>query len=290
MLDDHLRTFGRWLAELDWASVCTGQLPGVTIYHLDGVAVHRHVPAAPNGEPPIVMVHGGEHAAWVWERWGPYFAGLGWDCHALDWYGHGDSDTHPDFTKRSITDVQHEILSVSRQFDEFHLVGHSMGGLAALVSAASLRPKSLTLVTPVVPAQVNAEPIPVPLDMERPFGVPPFEMAKGMFFSTMTDEQARPYYDRLQPESSQAVWEATRWTVSIDLAAVRVPTLVLGAGADTLTPEPVVRELARLMNATYLDFPGIGHSDLLLKDGGWEQPAAAVESWLRAPGPAAPGA
>jgi pimeloyl-ACP methyl ester carboxylesterase len=253
---------------------------------VDGVAVARHEPATPNGKAPIVMVHGGEHGAWVWERYGPFFASKGWECHALDWYGHGRSDAVPDFTERGITDVSREISSVSRQFAEFHLMGHSMGGLAALVSAAALNPKSLTLLAPVVPAEVNAAPVPVPVDLAQPFGVPPFEIAKEMFFSTMTDEEAEPHYARLQPESAQAVWEATRWTVSVDLAAVRAPTLVLGAGADTLTPTPAVRELARLMNATYLEFPGIGHSDLLLKAGGWELPAAAVESWLRALAPA----
>jgi pimeloyl-ACP methyl ester carboxylesterase len=256
-----------------------------TTYFVDGIAVHRYRPATPNGKPPIVLVHGGAHAAWVWERYGPFLAGKGWDCHAFDWYNHGQSTSLPksDFIRRSITDLHREILSVTRTLPAFHLVGHSMGGLASLVSGTLLNPKSLTLINPVVPSQVGATPIPVPVDLAAAFDVPPFEVAKGMFFSTMPDAEAQTYYARLQPESSRAVWEATRWTVPVNLAAVHAPVHVIAAGADTLTPPNWVRALATLVGARYDEFAGIGHSDVLLKSTGWQQVATNVEAWLAAP-------
>jgi pimeloyl-ACP methyl ester carboxylesterase len=256
--------------------------PTTTTYTVDGIAVRRH--GTTTGRPPVVLVHGGAHAGWVWDRFAGYLAGRGWDCHALDWRNHGGSARLPpaDFVHRGIADVRTEIATVSAPFDEFHLVGHSMGGLAALVAATTLAPLSMTLLTPVVPAQVGPPPIPVPLDLATPWSVPPLLVAKAMFFSTMTDEEAATHHAKLEPESPRAVWEATRWTVPVDLAAVRARTLVVGAGADTLTPAEHVRALATLMAARYLEYPGLGHTEVLVKEPGWREVATAVEEWLRA--------
>jgi pimeloyl-ACP methyl ester carboxylesterase len=255
-----------------------------TAYLVDGVAVHRYRPATPNGLPPVVLVHGGAHASWVWERYGPFLASRGWDCHALDWAHHGDSAPlpAPEFVGRGITAVHAEIATVTRALPRCHLVGHSMGALAALHSATSaVDPVSLTLITPVVPAQVRAEPVPVPVDLGVPFAVPPFPVAKRMFFPAMSDAEALPYYEKLRPESSRAVWEATRWTVPVALDAVRAPVFVIAAAEDALTPPGHVRALATLLDARYAEYAGLGHTDVLLKAAGWRRPAADVEEWLR---------
>lgn len=257
------------------------------IYYVDGVAVRRYVPAVPNGRPAIVMVHGGAHAGWAWERYAPYFAGLGWECHALDWLHHGLSASLPttQFITRGIADVYWEIRLVTNrlraQGRPFILLGHSMGGLACLYSSQLLTPAALVLVTPVVPAQVFAEPIPIPIDFTKPFPVPPFEVAKGMFFATMSDAEAMPHYQRLQPESPRAVWEATRWMVSVALDAITAPTMTVAAEVDTLTPASAIRRLAELLDCRHVDVPAIGHSDVLLKAQGWLPVAQDIERWLR---------
>jgi non-heme chloroperoxidase len=255
-------------------------------YQLDGVAVDHYRPATPNGRPPVVLVHGGAHGAWTWALPAAHLATRGWDCHVFDWFDHGSSTAQPAnaFVSRSIVDVLREIRIVSAPLGEFHLVGHSMGGLAALHAATVLTPASLVLVTPVVPAEVGAPEIPVPVDLTQPFAVPPFEVAKGMFFPTMTDEEARRYHALLTPESSRAVYEATRWTVSVDLAKVTAPTMVIGAGADTLTPPAAVRGLATLLGCRYVEHPDVGHSDVLLKTGGWQPVATDIERWLATSG------
>jgi pimeloyl-ACP methyl ester carboxylesterase len=258
-------------------------LPLITTYAVDGIAVRRHLPSVTD-RPPVLLVHGGAHAAWVWDPVAAFLARRGWDCHALDWRNHGESARLPaaDFLRRGIADVRADIAAVAGPLGDCHLIGHSMGGLAALVAATTLSPLSLTLVTPVVPAQVDPPPIPVPLDLTVPWTARSLPVAKTMFFSTMTDAEAAEWYARLEPESPQAVWEATRWTVPVDLAAVRARTLVIGAGADSLTPAEHVQELATLMDARYLVYPDLGHTEVLVKDPGWQQVATDVEEWLRA--------
>lgn len=255
---------------------------GVPIYFVDGIAVHHYRPATPNGKPPVVMVHGGMHAGWSWDNYGKFFADKGWDCHALDWYNHGDSTALPeaDFIKRGHADLHREILSVTRQFPAFHLMGHSIGGLATLISSTLLHPESVTLLAPVVPAQVGAAPVPMFVDLGQPFPVPPFDMARAMFFQTMTGDEAGSYYTKLQPESAQLVWESARRDVPVNLAAVRAPVLAVAGGEDTLTPAPDIQKLADMLGATYLEYPDTGHSELLLKNKSWQQVATDIEAWL----------
>lgn len=256
----------------------------VTNYVVDGVAVQRHQPTVSNGKPPIVMVHGGAHGAWVFERYAPYFAGLGWDVHVLNWYNHGDSADQALnlFIKRSIIDVNREIQSVTRQFSTFHLMGHSMGGLAALFCGTFLNAKTLVLIAPVVPSQVGATPIPIPIDLSVLYPVVSFADAKAYFYQTMTDAEAQPHYVRLQPESSQAAWEATRWTVSINLSPVTMPVLCISASLDVLVPAQYVQTLSTMLShGEYAQF-NTGHCDLLLKSGAWSAPAGRIATFLNA--------
>lgn len=254
------------------------------VYYLGGIAVRRYRPASPNGRPPVVMVHGGAHAGWAWVRYAGLLAAAGWECHALDWYHHGLSAALPvdRFIARGIPAVGAEIGIVSRALPRPPvLIGHSMGGLAVLSAAQQLSAHALVLVTPVVPAEVGADEIPIPVDLTQPFPVPPFEVAKAMFFGTMSDAEAAPYHNALQPESPQAVWEATRWTVSVDLDRITVPVMTVAAGADTLTPPEAVSGLAGLLGSTHVEVPNIGHSDVLLKSSGWQSVASSIEQWLR---------
>lgn len=282
------------------AAVGTGLLarsgyasPGIStsVYYVNGVAVHYYPAASPCGRPPIVMVHGGAHAGWAFDRYATYLSSMNWDCHVLDWYHHGLSDALPlqTFITRSITAVSTEIGLVVNQLGsgfvatpDYILMGHSMGGLASLYTAQSLRPQALVMVAPVVPAEVNPPDILLEVNMTEPFWVPPFEQTKPMFYATMSDAEAMTYYPLLQAESPQAVWEATRWTVSVShLNQVRMPAMAVAAEVDFLTPASTISTLAGMMeDCRYVFWPGIGHGDLLLKETGYLPVVQDIHQWL----------
>jgi pimeloyl-ACP methyl ester carboxylesterase len=256
----------------------------VTNYVVDGVSVQHHQPTTPNGKPSIVMVHGGMHGAWVFERYAPYFADLGWDVHVLNWYNHGGSTAQAQnlFIKRSITDLNREIQSVTRQLSSYHLLGHSMGGLAALFCGTFLPAKTLVLLAPVLPTQVGAAPIPLTIDLSSLFPVPSFADVKTLFYQTMSDAEVQPHYVRLQPESSQAAWEATRWTVSLNMSPITMPVLCIGAASDILVPAQHVQQLSTMLShGEYSQF-ATGHCDMLLKATAWSAPAARIATFLNA--------
>jgi pimeloyl-ACP methyl ester carboxylesterase len=88
------------------------------------------------------------------------------------------------------------------------------------------------------------------------------------------------YHDLLEPESPWAVWQATRWTIDVDLQAVTAPTLVFATERDQLTPPAAVAGLAELMGAPYELIPAIGHSEILLKQPESIVVAERIRLWL----------
>jgi pimeloyl-ACP methyl ester carboxylesterase len=256
----------------------------VTSYQVEGVSVKRYEPVDATRRPPIVMVHGGAHGAWVWDVMATHLSERSWECHALNWYNHGDSAKLPEneFIKRSIVDVARQEIRhvVDGLQHEPILFGHSMGGLASLAYAEKASVGRLVLLTPVMPSSVNPDQIPLQVDLARPF--PPFspEVAKRLFFTTLDDAAADHYHGLLVHESPQAVFEATRWTVSLDLSAIQSPAFVLAAEFDVLAPPVAVERMSRMMGARYELVPGIGHSDILLKHPEWQRVAESIDTWL----------
>ena len=255
-----------------------------TTYRIKGVSVINYSPAKKTKKSPIIMIHGGEHGKWAWENWASYFSRAGYDVYAFDWYNHGDSVNLPqqEFIKRSLVDVaHHELKTVIQHVGRKPiLVGHSMGGLVAAVYASEAPVEKLVLLTPVMPAIVKPDPVPLPVDMTKPYPVIPYEQAKQLFFATLSDKEARRAYAQLVPESPQAVLESTQWTVDVNLKAIKAPKLLFATEFDILTPAVSEEKYAKMLGAEYKFMPGIGHSDILLKSPDWHKAAHYTLDWL----------
>jgi len=253
-------------------------------YRVNGVAVTKYMPATQKQKTPVVMVHGGNHAGWCWETWAQFFAEAGYEVHVPDWYNHGASDALLDeeFLHRSIADVaKKEIPYITERFDQPPiLIGHSMGGLAAALYATTAPVERLAMVATVMPQSAHPDPIPLPVDMNKPYPLFPFEQAKQIFFTKSSEADARRYYERLSVESPQAVYEATHWSVELDPADVTVPTLVMATEFDQLIPHEPLKRYAEMLHADYIQASGVGHSDVLLKSPEAETAAQQVIDWL----------
>jgi pimeloyl-ACP methyl ester carboxylesterase len=254
-----------------------------TEYRVHGVRVERFIPLTPAQVPrPIVFVHGGCHGSWSWVHFLPYFAQAGWDCHALNWFGHNGSAPHPEvgLLQRGIADVIEEISHVVGQLEESPvIVAHSMGALAAQKYAECHPVSALVLLTPVVPTEVGGgDVIDLPIDPNQPWEPPPFEIARDLFFRGLEEDEARTYFEKLCPESPKAVYEATRWTVPIDRVRVSGPILVVSSELDHLTPPASGRSLATFYGADYRYLRGRSHNVLL--ESKWRETASMVAAWL----------
>jgi pimeloyl-ACP methyl ester carboxylesterase len=257
---------------------------GVSQYKVNGVAVKKYTPTTPNGAPPVVMVHGGAHGKWAFDRYAQVLSSSGYTVHALDWLHHGDSNTLPmsTFLNRSILDVTHgEIRDVVVPLGKAPiLIGHSMGGLASLAYAATYPVSRLVLIAPVLPSSVGAPPIDIPVDWNQPVGPFPLEVAQQLFYPALDLAGVQLAHSQLVGESPRAVWEATRWTINVGYHAVTAPEFVISAELDSLTPPDWVNVLANMLGAQYQFVPGVGHSDLLLKEPQATQIATQIDTWL----------
>ncbi|TDC39758.1 alpha/beta fold hydrolase [Micromonospora sp. 15K316] len=249
---------------------------------IDGVFIEH---AAPQGEPvaaPIVFVHGGSHGSWLWENWLPYFAATGRHCYAFSWFNHNGSKELPEeqFVQRSIQEVTEELGTVVAHAAEAPvLIAHSMGAIAVQKYAESHDVVAQILLAPIACQEVGNEPMPVPIDMTKPFPPMPYEMAYDWFLSGCTEKDARRYHSLMPNESPKAVWEvASGGAISVDRTRLGGPMLMVGAENDIVVPADVVRRSADYFGADYLFLPGKAHSMIL--EPGWRQTADRLLSWL----------
>ena len=238
-------------------------------YDIDGIRVERFTAAPKDAaqRPPLICVHGGCHASWSWQEHAAVYAAAGYEVHALNWRGRGGSAAINDdsFVKMSIADVVDDIEKVARCFDTPPvLIAHSMGGLAAQLYASAHEVGALVLLTPVVPSNVGATPHELPIgDMDAPWGPPPPDVARQMFFQGLDDMQAAHFYALLVPESPLRVYEATRWSLAVDATKLTAPILIVSGALDILTPPETGAALAAIYGATYQLEPAHGHNVLL---------------------------
>jgi len=284
-------TSERKVVVITGASRGVNTIPGMPCIHhdqydIDGIRVERFTTAPKDAaqRPPLICVHGGCHASWSWQEHAPVYAAAGYEVHALNWRGRGGSAAINDdsFVNMSIADVVDDIEKVARCFDTPPvLIAHSMGGLAAQLYASAHEVGALVLLTPVVPSNVGATPHELPIgDMDAPWGPPPPDVARQMFFQGLDDMQAAHFYALLVPESPLRVYEATRWSLAVDATKLTAPILIVSGALDILTPPETGAALAALYGATYQLEPAHGHNVLLGE--GARRIAEDVIAWVGA--------
>jgi len=99
---------------------------------------------APEGQPTILMLHGGGQNRFSWKSTGQILADEGYHVVALDSRGHGDSDRAPDadYAVETLTaDVLQVLDAIGRPVV---VIGASMGGLTGILVADSAGPDRVT--------------------------------------------------------------------------------------------------------------------------------------------------
>jgi pimeloyl-ACP methyl ester carboxylesterase len=141
------------------------------------------------------------------------------------------------------------------------ICGWSMGGLVVLQAAQAVPPHAVILLEPSAPAEVQGVNPDVPLT-EGAFDP---EVEYGTF----------PDGIRARPESLLARAERKR---GISVAALPCPSLVI-AGSDF--PDERGRSIANLYGSELVEFPDLGHFDLVLHPA----PRRAAAEFLGTPAP-----
>ncbi|HEY0738907.1 MAG TPA: alpha/beta hydrolase [Herpetosiphonaceae bacterium] len=111
--------------------------------------------------PPLVLWHGITSSARSWWSVGPFLAGLGFHVFAPDLPGHGQSGDSPSGYAVETTARLLDSWLAALGFDSPIVLGHSWGGINALVYATlpdlQTRPRAVVLEDPVIMLGADSE-------------------------------------------------------------------------------------------------------------------------------------
>ncbi|MFW6277879.1 MAG: alpha/beta hydrolase [Halorhodospira sp.] len=263
-----------------------GGLAGLEMIHYSGGE------GRVEGAPPVLFVHGAFAGAWCWEvHYLPYFAGIGYEAHALSLRGHGGSDGRERLGTASLRDYVEDLATAVAALDQPPvLIGHSMGGLVVDLAVRQGVPAAGVILLAAVPP-TGLAPSGMQMMLTEPrllwqmgvlqgFGpgwVDVEAARRALFAEEMDAESLLEYTSRMQPESQLALFEMSfpRWP---RWGGVGCPVAVIGAEADAIIPPWMVQVTAWFHGVQPRWIPDAGHAMML--EPGWQRGAEVVAGAL----------
>jgi pimeloyl-ACP methyl ester carboxylesterase len=253
-----------------------------------GLLIESWLPERRSRRRPLVLVHGELGGSWVWHRFQEYFAGRGWEAHAVNLRGHYWSDTC-DLEGAGFDDYVDDVAVARRRIgDSVVLVGHGLGALLTLRVASIAPPAGLVLIAPALPAAIHETALPHEL-----------RAVPDLFRRDLLGWQGLPEQIRREnPDLSIADVLRVQHMMGAESGAARrdmlvgvdvdpeplegVPMLVIGGGLDRAYPSEDAERLADWLGAEFEPFGAHSHYGLVAGDDTHEQVAMAVRSFLEA--------
>jgi pimeloyl-ACP methyl ester carboxylesterase len=256
-----------------------------------GLYIESWLPERRSRRKPLLFVHGELAGSWVWERFLGYFAGRGWEGHAVNLRNHFWSET-ADPTELSFeTYTQDVVAAMERLGPNTVAIGHGMGGLLAMKAAERMPIAALILLSPELPRDLRA-----PVLAHELRDVPDVYGKATIGWETLPEKLQRDHRDltiqdvlRIQhllgqkPHEAGAARRQMLQGVSIDRHTFDdMPKLVIGAGLDKYVPEEASERVASWLDAAYEPFGAHSHYGLVLAEQGFQQVAESIRAFLEA--------
>ncbi len=248
-----------------------------------------------------VCIHGMWATPQVWRPWRDFLEARGWQTVAPALRHH---EAPPPMSvgsppaplgATSLTDYVNDLAGQIKALPEKPaIIGHSMGGLIALLLCARGVASRGVLLTPAPPSSVFA------IRWSNFMAFSRIQMRWGWWhkphrptesealrytFNTTPEPEARAQYRTFVHESGRALFEiAFPWldganAATVQPSDVRMPLLFVGAEKDQLVPPDVVRRTAaQFPGSTFREYPDQGH--WVLGQPGWQTIAEDVVTWL----------
>jgi len=257
--------------------------------HDRGIYIESWLPERRSRRKPLLFVHGELGGSWVWERYLGYFAGRGWEGHALNLRNHHWSQT-ADPAELSFELFVDDVAAVMRRLGPgVVVIGHGMGGLLALKAAERQPVAGLVLIASEVPSDLR-----LPAHQHELREVPELFGKALIGWETLPERLQRDHRDltiadilRIQhlmgqkPHESGRARRAVLRGIRVDRSAFDdVPRLVIGAGLDLQVPVESAERLAEWLDAPYEPFGAHSHYGLVLGEDSYQQVADAIRAFL----------
>jgi pimeloyl-ACP methyl ester carboxylesterase len=257
--------------------------------HDRGLYIESWLPERRSRRKPLLMVHGELGGSWVWERYLGYFAGRGWEGHALNLRNHHWSSTADPSELSFETYTEDVVAAMDRLGPNTVAIGHGLGALLVLKASERMPLAAVILISPEPPRDLR-EPV-------RPHELREIPDAYGrsvVGWETLPERLQRDARDltiedvlRIQhlmgqkPHESGQARRQMLAGVPVDPRAVMdVPRLVIGGGLDRTVPLADSERVAEWMDAQFEPFGAHSHYGLVLGEQSFQQVAETIRGFL----------
>ncbi|MFP5342732.1 MAG: alpha/beta hydrolase [Candidatus Limnocylindria bacterium] len=254
-----------------------------------GVYIESWLPERRSRRKPLLFVHGELAGSWVWERYLGYFAGRGWEGHAVNLRNHFWSQTADPAELSFETYTEDVVAALDRLGPATVAVGHGMGGLLVMKAAERVAIGGLVLLSSELPRDLR-----VPARPHELRAIPEAYGRSAIGWETLPERLQRDDRDltiadvlRIQHLLGQKAHEAGAARrqmlagVSVDRRVfTEVPRLVIGGGLDRLVPLDDAERLAEWLDAEFEPFGAHSHFGLVAGESSHQQVAEAIRAFL----------
>ena len=259
--------------------------------HDRGLYIESWLPERRSRRKPLLFVHGELAGSWAWERFLGYFAGRGWEGHALNLRNHHWSQTADPADLSFESFVEDVGAAMDRLGPNVVAVGHGMGGLLVLKAAERREISGLILIGSELPGDVrDATPAHLIREVPELFG------PSLLGWATLPEKLQRDHRDltladvlRIQHLMGQKPHESGRARrtmlrgVRVDTSRLAaVPRLVIAGGFDRSVSLEESERLASWLDAEFEPFGAHSHYGLILGEEGFTQVADSIRGFLEA--------
>jgi pimeloyl-ACP methyl ester carboxylesterase len=218
----------------------------------------------------------------------PLIAARGYPAAALSFRGHPPAPPLASVGRTSIAAYCHDAFEAARELERPIVIGHSLGGLVALLLASRNLVRAAVLISSAPARGISG--LSRQLLLRMPRYLPALALSRP-FMPTRSDLDALvlnevPHADRAAirerfiPDSGRAARQVALGVYDVPLRSLRAPLLVVGAERDRFVPLSVARRLARRYDAPLHVARGHGH--FLFAEPGWEIEVSAILDWIDA--------
>ena len=241
------------------------------------LAVSAVLPDTMPDHPPLILIHGSANSAAVWAFWQQALAEQGWPSYAIDLRGHGQSGPR-DLSHTSMQDYAADVTMLVTQCRQPPvLIGWSMGGLVALMVAATGVAGACVGLAPSTPAR----------QLNTSVALRTGEFGGEEYGLTSRDPDAQPAMPDLDREERMialaSIGRESRLARDerqrgILIEALPCPLLIVTGTRDRAWPRERYNNL--WLTADYLSMEGASHWGLVLQRRALSSLIPAVLRWI----------
>jgi pimeloyl-ACP methyl ester carboxylesterase len=257
--------------------------------HDRGIYIESWLPERRSRRKPLMFVHGELAGSWVWERFLGYFAGRGWEGHAVNLRKQYWSQTADPASLSFDTYVEDVVAALDRLGPTTVAIGHGMGALLTLKAVERVAISGLVLIAPQMPRDLRPPARPYELrEVPEVYGrsligweTLPERLLRDDRDLTLDDVLRIQHLLGQKPHESGLARRQVIAGIPIDRRVLsQVPRLVIAGGLDRYTSLDDAERLAEWLDAGFEPFGAHSHYGLIHGEGSYQQVAEAVRTFL----------